>query len=85
MPDTVLQIILRQFNASTRLVETFFISVPGKVSKINPKFSLSLACRSIKLSKDYLEYGNAKDRKEVEGRGAPTGTQRSKEIISILN
>ena len=42
LEDTVLQIILRQFNASTRLVETFFISVPGKVSKINPKFSLSL-------------------------------------------
>ena len=59
---TVIQRIHPQCNALTRLVEPFFISVPGKVSKIKPKISLSLACRSLNLS--MIDWCGGSQRKE---------------------
>ena len=37
-------------NRLTSFVEALFISVPGELSKIKPKFSLSPACRLLNLS-----------------------------------
>lgn len=44
---TVIQRTLRQVNASTAVVEPFFSPVPGELSKIKRKLSLSMACRML--------------------------------------
>lgn len=43
-------VTIRVPNRLTSLVEAPFISVPGELSKIKPKFSLSLVCRLLNLS-----------------------------------